>query len=79
MTYTYSKDHHVENDHRNILVRAWLAWEDVVGKMLGLILERLRIKSVILERLKGAIGSQTGKDPIVATLLQDDKLKNQNL
>ena len=40
MTYTYSKDHHVENDHRNILVRAWLAWEDLIGKILGPVISR---------------------------------------
>src|SRR3989338_940482 len=40
MTYTYSKDHHVENDHRNILVRAWLAWEELIGKILGPVISR---------------------------------------
>src|SRR3989344_344477 len=34
MKYTYSKNHHIENQNRNVLVRIWSKWEELVGIIL---------------------------------------------
>src|SRR3989338_2236508 len=52
MKYTYSKNHHIENQNRNVLVRIWSKWEELVG---------IRLKPLLVQQAQSPGVRQNNK------------------